>query len=100
MLKALFKGLVATAEGVAEFFRVLPAALGVGMADTMVAHGRDPNAGLGIALEFAGPDHDDATLDAISHNNVMAGGVPLQAKDYALYYSQLHTNGTFGRRLL
>lgn len=54
MLDALFKRLTAAVEGVIEFFRVLPEALGAGAADTMAAHGRDPNAGMSLDLDFTG----------------------------------------------
>lgn len=58
-LSALHKGVAAAAESVAEFFRLLPSALASGAADTMAAHGRDPNAGLALAFTFEAADPDD-----------------------------------------
>lgn len=58
-LSALHTGVKATTQSVAEFFRLLPSALASGAADTMAAHGRDPNGGLELAFNFEATDPDD-----------------------------------------
>lgn len=58
-LSALHTGVMAATQSVAEFFRLLPSVLASGAADTMAAHGRDPNGGLELALNFEATDPDD-----------------------------------------
>lgn len=58
-LCALHTGARAATQSVAEFFRLLPSALASGAADTMEAHGRDPNGGLEFAFNFEATDPDD-----------------------------------------
>lgn len=82
MLKALFTSLTAAAAGVVEFFRVLPEALGAGVADTMIAHGRDPEAGLTFDVDFAGYEAPNHELP--DFGRVLVGAAPRRSEEFAL----------------
>lgn len=91
-LSALHKGVAAAAESVAEFFRLLPSALASGAADTMAAHGRDPNAGLALAFNFEAADPDDWEESMRFHREMQSffqasnGFPPTEHQHMGLYF--------------
>ncbi len=89
-LRALHQGARAVGEGVIAFFSVLPSALACGAADTMAAHGRDPNAGLALAFDFEASDDEwDEEVqwrrEAHSFHMALSGIYPTQPQHLPLY---------------
>lgn len=94
-LVALHQGAKAVGEGIVEFFSLLPTALASGAADTMAAHGRDPNAGLEFAFDFdaSGDDdweevmrfHREIHSDTHSESLAVNGFYPTDPRHFGLY---------------
>lgn len=99
-LVALHQGAKAVGEGIVEFFSLLPTALASGAADTMAAHGRDPNAGLEFAFDFdaLGDDdweeamrfHREIHSDTHSESLAVNGFFPTDPKHFGLYLVSRH----------
>lgn len=95
-LVALHQGVKAVGEGIVEFFSLLPTALASGAADTMAAHGRDPDAGLEFAFDFDASGDEDWEeamrfhREMHSYYQAVNGFYPTDPKHFGLYLMNRH----------